>query len=87
MPLTWKGRKMKESMDEEYGKEKGDQVFYATENKRKGRGLRLGKKATLWPRRNQRRLCRRLRPLLRQLPALLTIVLPASKAVHSVSAR
>jgi hypothetical protein len=67
---------MKESMDEEYGKEKGDQVFYATENKRKGRGLRRGKKL-LWPRRNQRRLCRRLRPLRRQLPALLTIVLPA----------
>jgi hypothetical protein len=86
MPLTWKGRKMKESMDEEYGKEKGDQVFYATENKRKGRGLRLGKKL-LWPRRNQLRLCRRHRPLPRQLPALLTIVLPATKAAPSVSAR
>jgi hypothetical protein len=30
-------------MRKEYGKKKGDQVFYATENKRKGKGLRLGK--------------------------------------------
>jgi len=44
MPLTLGGRKMKRSMEREYGKEKGDQVFYATENKRKGKGLRLGAK-------------------------------------------
>ncbi len=44
MPLTLKGRKMKRAMEREYGKKKGTQVFYATENKRKGRGIRLGKK-------------------------------------------
>jgi hypothetical protein len=27
-------------MEKEYGKEKGDRVFYASENKRKIRGLR-----------------------------------------------
>lgn len=43
MPLTWRGRKMKKAMDKEYGKKKGDRIFYATENKRKGKGIRLGK--------------------------------------------
>lgn len=33
MPLTAKGRKIKQSMEQEYGKKKGDQVFYASENK------------------------------------------------------
>jgi hypothetical protein len=36
MPLTWRGRKVKRAMEKEYGKKKGEQVFYATENKRKG---------------------------------------------------
>jgi hypothetical protein len=40
MPLTRKGRKIKRAMEEEYGKKKGDQVFYASENKGKIRGLR-----------------------------------------------
>jgi hypothetical protein len=33
MPLTRKGRKIKAAMEREYGKKKGDQVFYASENK------------------------------------------------------
>ena len=41
MPLTFKGRKIKRNMEKEYGKEKGDRVFYASENKGKIRGLRL----------------------------------------------
>lgn len=43
MPLTRGGRKMKKAMEKEYGKKKGTQIFYATENKRKGKGIRLGK--------------------------------------------
>jgi hypothetical protein len=33
MPLSRKGRKIKQQMESEYGKKKGDQVFYASENK------------------------------------------------------
>lgn len=33
MPLTAKGQKIKSSMEEEYGKKKGRQVFYASQNK------------------------------------------------------
>lgn len=33
MPLTKKGRKIKKAMGKEYGKTKGEQVFYASENK------------------------------------------------------
>jgi hypothetical protein len=43
MPLTWKMRKIKGKMEEEYGKEKGDRVFYASENEGKF-GLRFRKK-------------------------------------------
>jgi hypothetical protein len=35
---------MLRNMQREYGKKKGKQVFYATENKRKGRGIRRGAK-------------------------------------------
>lgn len=41
MPLSAKGRKIRESMRAEYGRKKGDRVFYASENKGKIRGLRL----------------------------------------------
>lgn len=41
MPLSFKGRKIKRNMEREYGKEKGDRVFYASENKGRIRGLRL----------------------------------------------
>lgn len=43
MPLSWKGRKIKRSMEKEYGKRKGDSVFYASENKGKIKGLKKGK--------------------------------------------
>lgn len=33
MPLNAKGKKIKAAMQKEYGKKKGEQVFYATENK------------------------------------------------------
>jgi hypothetical protein len=33
MPLTKKGRKIKKAMVKQYGKEKGEQVFYASQNK------------------------------------------------------
>lgn len=39
MPLTKKGRKIKKAMMEEYGSKKGEQVFYATENKGKIKGV------------------------------------------------
>ncbi len=33
MPLTSKGKAIKKAMSKEYGKEKGKEVFYASENK------------------------------------------------------
>lgn len=33
MPLTKKGSKIKRAMMEEYGKKRGEQVFYASRNK------------------------------------------------------
>jgi hypothetical protein len=33
MPLTKKGEKIKAAMEEEYGKKKGEEVFYASQNK------------------------------------------------------
>jgi len=33
MPLTKKGTKIKAAMMEEYGKKRGEQVFYASRNK------------------------------------------------------
>lgn len=39
MPLTKKGKEIKKAMDKEYGKKKDDQVFYATENKGKIKGV------------------------------------------------
>jgi hypothetical protein len=44
MPLTRKGRKVKRSMEREYGTEKGDRVFYASENKGRIKGLKRGGK-------------------------------------------
>lgn len=40
MPLTEKGKKVKKAIEKTYGKKKGEQVFYATENKGKVKGLR-----------------------------------------------
>jgi hypothetical protein len=33
MPLTKKGLKIRAAMEKHYGKEKGEEVFYASENK------------------------------------------------------
>lgn len=33
MPLTEKGQKIKAAMKKQYGKKKGEQIFYAAENK------------------------------------------------------
>ncbi len=38
MPLTKTGKKVKNAMAKEYGKKKGAQIFYATENKLKKQG-------------------------------------------------
>lgn len=32
MPLTAKGKKIKRAMEQEYGKGKGERVFYASQN-------------------------------------------------------
>jgi len=39
MPLTDKGKKIKSAMEKEYGKKKGEQVFYASENKGNIKGV------------------------------------------------
>jgi hypothetical protein len=39
MPLTKKGKKVKAAMEKQYGKKRGDRVFYATENKGSVKGL------------------------------------------------
>lgn len=44
MPLTKKGKKIKKAMEKEYGKKKGEKVFYATENKGKIKGVKKRKK-------------------------------------------
>lgn len=44
MPLTAKGRKIKSAMQKEYGKKKGEKIFYATENKGKIKGVTKKKK-------------------------------------------
>jgi len=33
MPLNKKGKKIKKTMEKEYGKKKGEKIFYASENK------------------------------------------------------
>ena len=37
--LTDKGKKIKKSMEKHYGKKKGEQVFYASENKGNIKGV------------------------------------------------
>ena len=39
MPLTPKGKKIMKSMTKEYGKKKGTEVFYASANKGKIKGV------------------------------------------------
>ena len=42
MPMSKAGRKIKKNLEEQYGKEKGEQVFYAMENKGKIPGMSKG---------------------------------------------
>lgn len=45
MPLTKKGAKIKRAMQKQYGKKKGEQVFYASQNKGRVKGThKKGKK-------------------------------------------
>lgn len=44
MPLTKKGKKIKGAMQKEYGKKKGEEVFYASQNKGTIKGTHKGKK-------------------------------------------
>jgi hypothetical protein len=45
MPLTKKGEKIKKAMEKQYGKKKGEEVFYAAENKGTIKGVaKKGKK-------------------------------------------
>jgi hypothetical protein len=39
MPLTKKGKKIRKAMHHTYGKRRGDQVFYASENAGKIKGI------------------------------------------------
>ena len=45
MPLNAKGKKIKAAMKQQYGKKKGESVFYAAENKGTVKGVtKKGKK-------------------------------------------
>mgnify|MGYP001588208596 CR=1 FL=1 len=44
MPLTKKGTKIKSAMVKTYGAKKGEEVFYASANKGKIKGVAKGKK-------------------------------------------
>jgi hypothetical protein len=46
MPLNKKGKKIKRAMRKKYGPEKGDRVFYASENKGTIKGVTKRKKRT-----------------------------------------
>jgi hypothetical protein len=43
MPLTKKGKKIRKAMKEQYGKKKGEEVFYASQNKGTIKGTHKGK--------------------------------------------
>jgi hypothetical protein len=46
MPLTKKGKKIKSAMESEYGAKKGEEVFYASQNKGTIKGThKTGKKS------------------------------------------
>lgn len=44
MPLTRKGRKIKRAMEEEYGKKKGESVYYASQRKGTIKGTHKGRR-------------------------------------------
>ena len=43
MPLNKKGKKIMKSMKKQYGKKKGEKIFYASKNK----GVKRGKKRSI----------------------------------------
>jgi hypothetical protein len=43
MPLTKKGLKIRAALEKEYGKKKGEEVFYAMENSGKIKGVKKKK--------------------------------------------
>lgn len=43
MPLNKKGKTIKKAMEKEYGKKKGEKVFYASEKKGKIKGVKKKK--------------------------------------------
>lgn len=45
MPLTSKGRKIMAAMKKEYGDERGEEVFYASKNAKKIKGVEKKKAA------------------------------------------
>ena len=45
MPLTEKGKKIKRAMMDEYGKERGERVFYAAQNKGTIKGTHKARKS------------------------------------------
>jgi hypothetical protein len=47
MPLTKKGKKIKGAMQKEYGKKKGESVFYASRNKGTIKGVDRARPKTL----------------------------------------
>jgi hypothetical protein len=49
MPLTKKGSKIMRAMKEEYGSKGGEQVFYASKNKGKIKGVEKKKKRNRGP--------------------------------------
>lgn len=42
MPMSKAGRKIKKNLEEQYGKKRGKQIFYAMENKGKIPGMAKG---------------------------------------------
>ncbi len=44
MPLTKKGQKIKRAMKKQYGKERGERVFYASERKGTIKGVAKNRK-------------------------------------------
>jgi len=43
MPLSRKGKTILKAMEKEYGKKRGEQVFYASENKGTIKGVHMGR--------------------------------------------
>ena len=44
MPITKKGKKIKKAMEKEYGKKKGEELFYTSANKGTIKGVKKAKK-------------------------------------------